>query len=129
MNEQDVIAAAILREVEKKERLMKIINQSTRKYLVVAVIFGVVYWSAGLIFLYILRKIHVPALNFAETAGMFVVGQSLIIAIMEGVRLKERFDALIELLEIERQERKPNQPPDLIRPMTGEKGGGDVGQD
>ena len=101
MKKKDVIAEVILRDLKKRERLIKIIHNSGFEYYTRGSILG---FASILLFVvlltwFLLRE-NVPIWGFMVC---FVA----LISLMEATRQRYRFDALLELKEQEKQKANP----------------------
>jgi hypothetical protein len=103
MNKEEAIAELALRELARKEKLREIVTQPGYRY----------YFGRGIIGLFagiisaVLLVMMIARDNIS--AWGYVVGFFSISAFLEATRQRGRFNALIELREIEKKESEANQ--------------------
>ena len=97
VSKEDVCAEVVLRDLKKRERLKKIVDQSGFEYYTGGHILGLAGMplSAAILTWLLLRE-NVPFW------GLMVCGVALI-SVAESARLRGRFEALLELTELEKQ--------------------------
>ena len=98
MTKEDVIAEVALRDLEKVERLRKIVHQSGLEYYTGGRFLGLasILPSAAFMVWLVLRE-NVPAWGV-------IIGVVALIGSVEGARQRDRFNALLELIELEKRE-------------------------
>ncbi|NJN71206.1 MAG: hypothetical protein HC801_13690 [Nitrospira sp.] len=113
MPREDVIAELALRELKKKEDLRTIVHQSGLQYYTRFNIFGMLSTLASIVLVaWLFLREDVP------TWGVMICVVAAIGA-LESVRQRDRFNALLELNDIQQRQQAnkaematPNQPPD-----------------
>jgi hypothetical protein len=103
MNNDDVIAEFVLRKLAKKEKLREIVTQPGYKY----------YFGRNRIGLFAsVISVAIITMSIAKDkapAWGVIVAIISISAYLEVTRQRERFDALLELSDILKEENKANQ--------------------
>ena len=100
MTKDDVVAELALRDLKKRECLLEIIHQPGFKYYTDAGWKGAVYvLLSGVVVANLFLKWNVPAWGYL----LFIISA---VGLLEAYRLRGRFDALLELHELEKDKTK-----------------------
>jgi len=98
MTKEDVIAEVVLRDLKKRERLMQIVHQSGFEYYTGGRILGLATTLLSVAILtWLLLRENIPGWGFM-VCFVALIGSA------EATRQRDRFNALLELNELEKQE-------------------------
>jgi hypothetical protein len=102
MTKDDVVAELALRDLEKREHLMEIIHQPGFQYYTGGSLLGAASaLASGALFTWLFLRENVPGWGFV----LFMISA---IGFLEATRQRSRFNALLELHELEKD--KANKP-------------------